>query len=375
MINHRFGRRALLRLGATGGAVAGAATALPLLLARGTNASDLAGQAATPVAGGMNHEMGQGSQSTLHSLSSTVGDVDLQRLGWDPSDFVRTFDYGEPTTMADGTVVREFAVNAIDKEIEIAPGVFFPAWTFNGQVPGPTLRANEGERLRIHFGNGSAHPHTMHFHGVHSAFQDGVSGIGRGDILPGDSHVYEFEAKPFGSHLYHCHTTPLKRHIHKGLYGSYIVNPDPKRHGDAAKRRHPDYPEAQEWQEFVMVMNAFDTTFDAANEVYALNTVAFHYMKHPIPIDRARPIRVYLSNLTEFDLSNSFHLHGNFFDYYDHGTTLEPTLRTVDTIAQMQGQRGILEFSFKEHEPGLYMFHAHVSEFAELGWMSLFDVR
>ena len=124
-----------------------------------------------------------------------------------------------------------------------------------------------------------------------------------------------------------------------------------------------------------MVMNAFDTTFDAENEVYAVNTVAFHYMKHPIPIDRTRPVRIYLANLTEFDLINSFHLHANFFDYYDTGTTLEPTLRTVDTISQVQAQRGILEFSYKDHEPGQYMFHAHVSEFAELGWMSIFDVR
>ncbi len=372
---HRLNRRTLLRAGATGSAVAGAAAALPLLLPRGSTASDHPDHQATPPASGAATELAQPEEHAGHSPSATIGDVDLARLGWDPSDFVRTFDYGEPTTMADGTVVREFEVNAIDKEIEIAPGVFFPAWTFNGQVPGPTLRANEGEKLRVHFGNGSAHPHTMHFHGIHSAFQDGVTGIGRGDIEPGERHVYEFEAKPFGSHLYHCHSTPLKRHIHKGLYGSYIVNPDPKRHGDAAKRRHPDYPESAEWQEFVMVMNAFDTTFDAGNEVYAVNTVAFHYMKHPIPVDRTRPIRIYLSNLVEFDLSNSLHLHANFFDYYDTGTTLEPTVRTIDTIAQMQGQRGILEFSYKDHEPGHYMFHAHVSEFAELGWMSLFDVR
>jgi FtsP/CotA-like multicopper oxidase with cupredoxin domain len=372
---HRLNRRSLLRAGATGGAVVGAAAAVPLLLPRDSTASTQLDHHATPTASAVSPEPGQDSQHAGHSPSITVGDVDLERLGWDPSDFVRTFDYGEPTTMQDGSIVREWEINAVDKEIEIAPGVFFPAWTFDGQVPGPTLRANEGETLRIHFGNGSAHPHTMHFHGIHSAFHDGVSGIGRGDILPGDRHVYEFEAKPFGSHLYHCHTAPLKRHIHKGLYGTYIVNPDPKRHGDVAKQRHPDHAESEPWQEFVMVMNAFDTTFDAGNEVYAVNTVAFHYMKHPIPIDRARPIRIYLSNLTEFDLSNSFHLHANFFDYYDHGTTLEPTLRIVDTISQMQGQRGIMEFSYKDHEPGLYMFHAHVTEFAELGWMGVFDVR
>jgi FtsP/CotA-like multicopper oxidase with cupredoxin domain len=256
------------------------------------------------------------------------------------------------------------------KEIEIAPGIVYPAWTYNGQVPGPTLRARQGDRLRIHFSNGTPHPHNIHFHGFHAAEMDGVEPI---DV--GKSFTYEFDADPFGLHLYHCHAVPLKRHIHKGLYGAYVVNPNPAKHGDAARTRHPDYAEAEEWQEFVMVMNAFDTTFDAGNEVYAVNTVAFHYMKHPIEIDRQRPVRIYLVNVTEFDLINSFHLHANFFDYYDPGTRLEPTLRQVDTIMQAQGQRGILEFSYKNYEPGLYMFHAHVSEFAELGWMGVFDVR
>ncbi len=82
-------------------------------------------------------------------------------------------------------------------------------------------------------------------------------------------------------------------------------------------------------------------------------------------------IRIYLINIVEFDLINSFHLHAGFFDYYDTGTTLQPTLRMVDTIMQAQGQRGILEFKFRW--PGKYMFHAHVSEFAELGWMGLFN--
>ena len=53
-----------------------------------------------------------------------------------------------------------------------------------------------------------------------------------------------------------------------------------------------------------MVMNAFDTTFDGENEVNAVNTVAFHYMKHPIRVERASPARVYLVNITEFDPIN-----------------------------------------------------------------------
>lgn len=307
-----------------------------------------------------------------HSL--TVGDVDTAAMGFDPSSFVTAFDYGEASELPGGQTLRQYQLVAVDKEIEIAPGVFFPAWTYNGQVPGPTLRCNEGDRLQIHFINAGSHPHTVHFHGIHSAAMDGVSGIGRGDIHPGESFTYEFDAFPFGCHLYHCHSSPLKRHVHKGLYGAFIVNPDPARHGDPAKVRHPDYPESREWQEFIGVMNAFDTTFDGENEVYALNTVAFHYMKHPIRIERSRPVRFYLVNITEFDPINSLHLHANFFNYFDHGTTLEPTLKTVDTVMQCQAQRGILEFSFANHEPGQYMFHAHQSEFAELGWMSVFDV-
>ncbi len=312
-----------------------------------------------------------------HSPSSTVGDVDVGRMGFDPSVFATHFDYGDASTMQNGTVVREWQVVAVDKEIEIAPGIFFPAWSYNGQVPGPTLRCNENERLRITFVNNGSHPHTMHFHGMHRASHDGVTGIGRGEIEPGGVFVYDMPARPFGCHLYHCHAAPLKRHLHKGLYGTFIVNPDPRKRGDRAKLRHPDYGESREWQEFVMVMNAFDTDFDGENEVYAVNSVAFHYMKHPIVIDRSRPVRIYLVNVTEFDLINSFHLHANFFDYYDTGTQLEPTLRVVDTIAQVQAQRGILEFRFddEDHEPGLYMFHGHVTEFAELGWMSAFDVR
>ena len=124
-----------------------------------------------------------------------------------------------------------------------------------------------------------------------------------------------------------------------------------------------------------MVTNAFDTNFDGGNEVYAANSIAFAYMNDPITIQRNQLQRLYLINILEFDLINSFHLHANFFDYYDHGTQLKPTLKIVDTIIQSQAQRGILEFSFADHEPGLYMFHAHISEFTELGWMGFFNLE
>jgi len=313
--------------------------------------------------------------SHLHGNMISGGDVDNSKNGFDPSKMLTDWETGTLSQLPDGRRLRTYEVTGEDKEIEIIPGIFFPAWTYNGRVPGPTLRATEGDRLRIVFRNNGSHPHTMHFHGIHSARMDGIPGAGM--VNPGEEFVYEFDALPFGCHLYHCHALPLKRHIHKGMYGAFIIDPDPARHPEqaaVASSRLLGTPENKEWQEFVMVMNAFDTDFDNENEVYAVNTVGHHYTKHPIPIVRGKPIRVYLVNVTEFDPINSFHLHGNFFNYYDHGTTLTPTLKTVDTVMQCQGQRGILEFDYKGHETGLYMFHAHQSEFAELGWMGMFDV-
>lgn len=291
-----------------------------------------------------------------HGNGMLVGQVDHERNLFDPMQLLVDWDYGQASTLPNGQTLREYNVFAADHEIEIAPGIFFPAWTFNARVPGPSLRATEGDRLRIHFTNAGTHPHTLHFHGIHPAEMDGVAGSGPGEIGVGESFIYEFDAEPFGCHLYHCHALPLKRHIHKGLYGAFVVDPKQGR------------PPARE---FMMMMNAFDTNFDGDNEIYAVNTVGHEFARRPIPIKVGELVRVYLINITEFDPINSFHLHAEFFNYYDHGTTLEPTLRTVDTIMQVQAQRGILEFRYRW--PGKYMFHAHVSEFAELGWMGFFN--
>jgi FtsP/CotA-like multicopper oxidase with cupredoxin domain len=285
----------------------------------------------------------------------TVGTVDHRANGFDPHAILRDFDRGT-VRREGGRTVREWELIAQDKEIEVAPGVNYAAWTYNGRVPGPTLRATEGERLRIKFQNGSQHPHTIHFHGIHTAAHDGIPGIGAGDIDPGEEFVYEFDAEPFGLHHYHCHTIPLAEHIAKGLYGTFIVDPKEGR------------PKADE---LVMVMNGFDTNFDRSNEVYAVNTVAFEYMNKPIRVKRDELVRIYLVNLLEFDLLNSFHVHANFFQHFPTGTSLEP-VEFTDTIIQGQGQRSILEMRFPF--TGRYMFHAHVSEFAELGWMGFFEV-
>jgi FtsP/CotA-like multicopper oxidase with cupredoxin domain len=273
--------------------------------------------------------------------------------GIDPTVFLRNFDYGLVTKRPSGQAVREYQIVAVDRTLEVMPGVFYSAWTFDGQVPGPTLRCTEGDLVRVHFRNAGTHQHSIHFHGFHAANMDGVLE----QIDPGGSYVYEFEAQPFGLHLYHCHTMPLKRHIAKGLYGTMIIDP---------KRARPPA------NEMVMVMNGFDVNFDGENEVYAVNTVPFAYQANPIVLKRGELNRVYLVNVLEFDLVNSMHIHGNFFRLFRTGTSLEPSELT-DTVTLGQGERHILEFTYDR--PGKFMFHAHQSEFAELGWMGLFDVQ
>lgn len=287
---------------------------------------------------------------------------------FDPRKFLTTWNFNDlppeerkkyyrETKRPDGRLLREYWFTAVDREIEIAPGIFFPAWTYNGQVPAPTIRAAEGDVINIHFTNGGTKPHTMHFHGFHPAGMDGT--LPEDLVLPGERFDYEFEAGPPGLHLFHCHGLPIPQHISKGLYGVYLV--DPK-----------DDPRPKPDRELVMVMNGFDTNFDEENEVYAINTIAFAYVDTPITVKRGELVRIYLVNLLEFDPINSFHLHGNFFDEYQTGTKLTPDHYT-DTLILGQGERSVLDVRFKY--PGKYMFHAHKTEFAEKGWMGFFEVH
>jgi manganese oxidase len=212
-----------------------------------------------------------------HFGNIPVGEVDISNF--DPAKYLKEFDRGRVSRSPDGMVVREYSITAIDREIEVAPGVMFAAWTYNGRVPGPTIRATEGDLVRIHFTNAGSHPHSMHFHGFHTAGMDGVFE----QVKKGETFIYEFIAEPFGLHLYHCHTPPLSKHIHKGLYGTFIVDPPGGR------------PPANE---MVMMMNAFDTNFDTENEVYAVNTVAAYYMRHPVAIKQNELIRIYVVNIS-----------------------------------------------------------------------------
>ena len=259
--------------------------------------------------------------------------------------------YPPPALPASPGRVREYTVTAIDKEIEIAPGVFFPAWTYNGTVPGPVLRATEGDILRVRFVNAGTHPHTMHFHGIHPSNMDGVFEI----VYPGDEFTYEFEARPG-----RLPPVPLP------LDAAEEAPPQ----GALRRADHRPAEPRPEAQELVMVMNGYDTDGDGDNNFYTVNGRTFYYARYPIQVSRSKPVRIYLANLTEFDLINSFHLHADFFRYQPTGTG--ERWEYTDIVMQCQGQRGVIEIEFAN--TGKFMFHAHQAEFTELGWMGFFDV-
>ncbi len=279
---------------------------------------------------------------------------------------------------------REFTlIVEEDKTIPISnQGHQFKAWTFNGTVPGPTMRMTEGDLVKITVINPSknAQPHSLHMHSIHPAESDGVDGPG-GTLMPGQSFTYTFTAKPYGVYPYHCHVNPVADHMNRGLYGMFIIDPKEPR---------------EQMQEFAMLMNGYDMNYELegpvtippvdkndstkfiaeeeaerGNEIYTVNGKAFEYMDNPINLKQGENYRIYLVNMLEFDLINSFHLHGMMFKYIASGTGTEAEY-TNDIVTLSQGDRGIIEF--KTEYPGKYMFHAHQSEFTDLGWMGFFNV-
>jgi len=270
--------------------------------------------------------------------------------GFNPMLLLRDFDYGS-IKQENGRKIREFQAVADSSILQLNSAVSFISWNLNGRVPGPTLRATEGDRVRVIFRNQSGHSHTMHFHGTHPAEMDGVK-----PVRNGQETIYEFDAEPYGVHLYHCHIAPVTRHISKGLYGMFIVDPPGGR------------PPADE---MVLVMGGYDINNNQHNELYAFNGLPNYYRDHPIPIYKNQLVRLYVLNMIEFDPALTFHIHANMFRVYRTGRSLKPDEET-DVITMGTAERHILEFSYPY--PGKFMFHPHQDAIAERGCMGFFDV-
>jgi nitrite reductase (NO-forming) len=114
----------------------------------------------------------------------------------------------------------EVTLTATDTAVEIANGVQYQAWTFNGTVPGPILHVREGQTVRVKFINNGAMMHSIDFHAAQVA-----PDVAYRSINPGEQIEFNFVAKTPGAFIYHCGTPPVLQHIGNGMYGAIIVDP------------------------------------------------------------------------------------------------------------------------------------------------------
>lgn len=261
--------------------------------------------------------------------------------------------FAENSSIHHSSITRTYTVVAEDTTLEISPGVRVEAWTYNGTIPGPTLRATEGDRVIINFINNGKLPHTMHFHGDHNEKNDGVFQ----EVLPGKSYTYDFIAEPAGAFMYHCHVMPVSEHIRNGLYGAFIV--DPKEGLEPAR-------------EYVLVKGEYDLEDqDTWNPDYVFfNGYADQYWNNPLPAKTGELVRLYYVDMGAI-AAFGFHIHGTIFDTIISGLWDNEPIKT-QTWEVSPGNAAIFEAKWKE--PGRYLFHLHgVPE--EKGTMAYFDVR
>lgn len=299
------------------------------------------------------HDMASMGPATDPLIAAALEKRVTTLRGLAPTEFLTSFDCGKIVDKRGGRTVREFQITASDVTIEIAPGIFFDAWTYNGTVPGPTLRCTEGDLVRVVFTNKGKTEHTIHFHGIHASVMDGTYEL----VKPDDRRVYEFIAKPAGLQLYHCHSMPVTLHMNRGLFGAFIIDPVV-----------PPPPA----KEMVMVLHGWDTNFDRKNELYAINGGVNYYRDNPVLLRRGENVRLYLINAMEYEHVSSFHIHANFFRLFRTGRLLEDP-ENADIVTLSQAERSILEFTYEL--AGRYMFHPHQNTFAELGCMGDFLVE
>ena len=126
-----------------------------------------------------------------------------------------------PWTIDNG--VKVFHLVAEPVKQTVIPGRTFDLWGFNGSAPGPTIQANEGDRVRILFDNHLPEATGIHWHGLELPIEmDGVPGVGQKPVMPGERFVYEFPLHQNGTFFYHSHMAMQEM---VGMLGGFIIHP------------------------------------------------------------------------------------------------------------------------------------------------------
>ena len=264
---------------------------------------------------------------------------------------VNAFLEGGQTDTTGGTLIEPRIVKGVkvydmtmeQVDWEISKGVTKPAMAFNGIVPGPEVRVQQGDHVRFVFQNQLDQPTTVHFHGLTVPnSEDGVPYITQPPIMPGEYWTYEFTIQdPPGMYVYHSHFNSTEQ-VGSGLYGALIVEPK----GQDWKPLYGAQPD----EEFSMFLG--DGPLD-----YVINGKSFPATA-PLVASLNDWVLIHIAN--DGSLLHPMHLHGYHFEVVgEDGFPLAPQNRYMaDTLVVAPGSR----FDIMVHatEPGAWAFHCHI---------------
>jgi manganese oxidase len=234
--------------------------------------------------------------------------------------------------------VKVFELTAEEIQWEVEPGVYRAAMAYNGQVPGPEIRVQLGDRVRIILHNQLPESTAIHYHGLTVPNdQDGVPGLTQPLVVSGDSYTYEFTVANSGSHMYHSHMNGSVQ-IPMGLLGAFIVE---------------DGTEEVVDQDITMILN--DGPLG-----YTINGKGFPATS-PVVARQGEKIRIRYMN--EGLQIHPMHLHGvpQLVVAKDGYPLANP--RFEDTILIAPGER--VDVIVDATEIGLWAFHCHILSHAE----------
>ena len=244
-----------------------------------------------------------------------------------------------PKLLPDGTKQWDLTTKIVDWELE--PGKFVKAWTYNGVVPGPTLKANPGDKVRIVVKNELPESTAIHFHGLLTPnSMDGVPDITQEPIKPGTSFTYEFVAKGPAVGMYHSHQNAVVQ-VPNGLAGAFLVGQVPT-------------PGANITQEIPMMLN------DAGTIGLSLNGKSFPATA-PIVVKPGENVLVHYLN--EGVMAHPMHLHGLIQKVVAKDGIPLQFPYDADTINVAPGERYTVLVTASE--PGVWAWHCHILPHAE----------
>jgi uncharacterized cupredoxin-like copper-binding protein len=245
----------------------------------------------------------------------------------------------EPTIVDGG--IKQWELTASVFQWETEPGTFVEAWGYNKMVPGPELRAQVGDRIRIILHNQLPAPTTIHFHGmIVPNAMDGVPVITQPAVMPGESFTYEFTVRNAGSNMYHSHFM-AQRQVPLGLLGALIIT-DPN-----------DTADPPSDIDYAMVLNDGPLGF-------TLNGKGFPATE-PIVAKLGQTVRVRYMN--EGLQIHPMHLHGLPQLVIARDGFLLPDPHYQDTVLVAPGER--VDVLITASELGTWAFHCHILTHAE----------